>query len=444
MPPLTVHVVPHQHLDIVWRREVAWYRQRRTELYTQALTLLSAHPEATFTFGQAVPICEFLTTEPRWHEPMARLLAEGRLEITGGSETICDLNMCSPGAVVENMASGLDWFESELGYRVTVGDFYWTAWDGTGIRCVAPAAGHSDWGWGCHPNNPDASWVLSPAQRRANVLKALLVVADSPAAHVLFTVMGEEQDVVDDLRVVTHAAFDTAHTQWPGFALLQVRKALHVAADSSAVDVQLELWWIGCTTEVSVTWAAAGDRVEAFTTETLCGSATHSAYTPTANTITGAAFPALNWVRAGDMALFNRGTPGHAIREGQLETMLLRSPVKRWAPWFPVTSTDDMYDNGYHVFTFRVDLDAEGRACSDLHRCGMAFNLPASEPTQACPALIGLPPTVVAAAVRPEGDKGTRVLLFEADGLATDWNAPDGQTIHLAPHGIKRVLIHGN
>ena len=178
MPTPTVHVVPHQHFDIVWRREVAWYRQRRAELYTQALTLLSSHPEATFTFSQSAPIREFLTTQPQWREPMAGLLAEGRLEITGGSETICDLNMCSPGAVVENMASGLAWFESELGYRVTVGafedafgvpaqlpailalfnfrfykagrmpqpgqpdlvdDFVWTARDGTSIHCVAPA-----------------------------------------------------------------------------------------------------------------------------------------------------------------------------------------------------------------------------------------------------------------------------------------------------------------
>jgi len=684
--------VPHQHFDIIWRREVAWYRQRRAELYAQALALLEAHPEATFTFSQAAPMREFLDAQPRWREPMARLLNEGRHEITGGSETICDLNMCSPPAIVDNVASGLAWFESELGYRVTVGafedafgvpaqlpamlalfdyrfykagrmprpgepdlagDFTWAAPDGSRIRCVAPAPGHSDWGWGCHPN-PDTPSDPSPAERRGRMLSALLSAADSSEPHVLFTVMGEEHDIVDDLpgilaeasqrsgkafvfstytryydalaaahwaavphhgpdadfsrlftgcytsriasklnarhlehaiagrdlaavggtgeaatesdrqalyvlqfhdaicgchidenacyldglardagvpaprsespppvcsatvepqavalggfevevtgdrqlelrfrdralgrvchvraredngtlwteaysgralslgdheevlevsreadaiTVVCGAHFDAFHAQWPGFSSLELRKTIRCHADRASVDVELELWWLGCATEIAVAWDAAGGGISECTGETPCGSITRHAYEATPDTITGAAFPVLNWVRAGDLAILNRGTPGHAIRDGDLETILLRSPVKRWSPWFQVTPSDAAHDNGYHVFTFRVDLDAADLAPSALHRRGIQFNLPDPAAIDACPALADLPANVVVAAARPKGADGARVLLFEADGRAADWTTPDGHSLHLSPHGIKRVLIHAS
>lgn len=673
---------------------MAWYRQRRSELYAQALALLETHPQATFTFSQAAPLREFLAGDPRRQEQVAGLLAEGRLEITGGSETICDLNMCSPAAIVDNVASGLAWFAAELGYRVTVGafedafgvpaqlpallalfdyrfykagrmprpgqpdlagDFTWAALDGSVIRCIAPAAGHLDWGWGCHPN-PDHPAIPAPAERRARVLAALLPAGDGSVPHRLFTVMGEEQDVVDDLpgilaeatrrtgsefvfstytryydalaadhwdtaprygpetdlarlftgcyatriaskvnarrleytiagrdlaaasgsgaaatatsrqalytlqfhdaicgchvdenarflgqlahdagaprregarapeppalsgtaapqgvtvgdvrvettgtgrlavrhrgrdlgpichvaaredngtlwtedysgrmlslrddervlainttadtaEVVTLATRDTPHAHWPGFSALQVRKTIRCVAGSASIEVDLELWWLGCATEIVVAWDVAGTGLADCTAEVPCGSVTRRPYTPTPDTMTGAAFPVLNWVRAGAVAVFNRGTPGHVLREGQLETILLRSPVKRWSPWFPVTPSDASHDNGYHRFSFRVDLEAGALPVSALHRRGMRYNLPDPAAMDRCPVLAGLPSNVVAASVRPEKNIGARVLLFEADGCQADWTAPDGQVVQLPAHGIQRVLIHAH
>lgn len=690
----TVHIVPHQHFDIIWRREAAWYKQRRAELYTQALTLLETHPETTFTFSQAAPIREFLTLEPRWQEPMARLLNEGRLEIIGGSETIFDLNMPSPGAIIDNMAMGLDYFKSELGYRVTIGafedafgmpaqlpailtlfdfrfyksdrmprpelpdlngNFIWSAKDGTSIHCISPKTNHSEWGWG-YPQNPDSPTIPSESQRSATVLEALLRVDENPAPHILFTIIGEEHDIVNNLpgilskasrrtgiefvfstysryydsleadywshaphygpdtdlaRVftgcytsridsklnprcleyaitgqdlaaastteppapekarqalcilqshdavcgchidenanylnslaygagvavrshspspspprppdnfafkpihLTHGDFNIAvtddrnlsvcfrdrelgafchliaredngtlwteaysgcqtslidedqvisinednatieivtcgiinapHTLWPGFSSMHLRKSLRFTTGSTLVDVRLELWWMGCATEIAVAWSAAGAAITDCTTETPFGTTSRHPYTPTKDTMTGSAFPALNWVRSGDVAIFNSGTPGHAIRDGLLETILLRSPVKRWSPLFPVTPSDASRDNGYHSFAFQIDLDAGTAPLSDLHRCGIRFNLPNPAVLDNCSKMLGLPSNIVLASMRPEEAKATRVLIFEADGIDTHWITPDGRDILLPPHGIKRELIN--
>ena len=61
---MQIHIVPHQHFDLVWRRPVAWYAERRAQLYRQAIELLEQHEEFTFSFSQTLPLAEFLKTAP--------------------------------------------------------------------------------------------------------------------------------------------------------------------------------------------------------------------------------------------------------------------------------------------------------------------------------------------------------------------------------------------
>ena len=187
-----IHVVPHQHFDLVWRRNVTWYTQRRDQLYTQVMELMRKYPKFTYTFSQAMPIREFLNKHPELGDEFSSYLKSGRFEIIGGSESICDLNMSSPAAIMSNIESGLKYFLDEHNYQVSVGafedafgvpeqlpailktagyrfykagrmprpgeqdlngNFIWKAKGADTIRCISPGNDCSDWGWG-YPDNP--------------------------------------------------------------------------------------------------------------------------------------------------------------------------------------------------------------------------------------------------------------------------------------------------
>jgi hypothetical protein len=222
---------------------------------------------------------------------------------------------------------------------------------------------------------------------------------------------------------------------WPGFASLDVTRTLSLRPDSPWVAMDLSLHWLGSATEIALCWTAAG-AVESCEAETPCGWRRRGPYEPTPDTITGASFPALNWVRAGSTVVFNRGTPAHAVREQRLETILLRSPVRRWSPWFPVTPSHDSQDNGSRTFSFLLNLDAADRAFSDLHRMGMEFNVGPGAKAAPGDWWREAPANLVFAAARRLKDGSLRVVAFEADGRPAEWRGPDGTTRRLPPHGV--------
>ena len=721
----TIHVVPHQHFDLVWRRTASWYSRRRQELLSQMLDMFGRHPGFTFTLSQASVLREFLEKAPSRKTEVVRLLGEGRLEIIGGSETLCDQNLCSGVAILRNIESGLRWFSDELGYRVEIGsfedafgvnaqlpamlqqagyrffkasrmpfngiegihgDFRWEGLDGSVVRCVAPLAPNSDWGWG-FPDNPDEPLKPTPTDRKGKIRTSLRRAIHTDAEHVLFVVMGEEQDIFDgivellyemsaetavpfvfstfsryyatisaaqwdaaplipkqtdlsrlftacyttrteskqtprslehrllgaemtDALVTTHAdgnadawrtlfraqfhdaicgchiaenarqlrrltakamttisartslvpwrpsvprkplrlkrlrpPYDGQHdvgsrtvmiengrlktvtaggksldalcrlslredhgtlwteeysgrryvhaeretvigvaegpdalavtvggtapafrTMWPGFARLAWRRTLtfHRRSDFIAVDVELE--FIGCATEISLRWES--DDLHSCVAEIPFGSVERRAHTPAADTMVGDAFPVLNWVSTAGFAVFNQGTPGHAIRDGRLETILLRSPVKRWSPWFPVTPDQSCWENGRRRFSFLWLPVGANTSNADLHRSGFEFNLGTPIEQATLPCLAGLPPNVVVASMRRAEDRaqgagfrsqdtpaghqtrntknGIRhaieMTVFEADGIPAAWNAPrSSQKIEFKPRAIQTI-----
>ncbi len=698
--PKIIHVVPHQHFDLVWRRDVSWYVRRRAEIYRQVLLLMRECQGATFTFSQAMPIREFLTFHPKYKAEFAAYLAAGRFEITGGMESIVDLNMSSPGAIMANIQSGMQYFHDELHYDVSVGafedafgvpeqlpailnaagyrfykagrmprpgvpdlngDFIWQAKSGDAIRCVSPGDGNSDWGWG-HSDNPDDPVPVSMDQRQEKVLTGLLTAAESDMPDVLYSIMGEEHDLIEDLpellkqaskvtganyvfstytryyeslpedywnnvpvfgsetdlsRLFTgcyssrinsklaprkleynvlgrnfaslagnvpevpryvadslallqfHDAICGCHIDenaarladsftnscemmptfesvvpfatrlpdfkfrsekavngsviewgdfvirldrdklasleylgknlhgfcsisaredngtlwtedytakhrvfredevvervvsdnerlsvetrllcadfkqmWPGFSRLGVKKTLTFQRQSAFVAVKLEINWLGSATEISVRWNAAGEYIATCVAETPFGSRTRTAYTPTADTMTGDSFPILNWCRTGNAAIFNRGTPGHALRNGVLETILLRSPVKRWSPWFPVTPSDAAKDNGTHIFEFVVDLNGVKKSFCQLHQTGIEYNLGNEVKSMEIKAFSRIPDNIVIADAARTDDGRIELLLFEADGKNAVWEDSFFKiSENFKPYQIKRLTI---
>ena len=177
MKKRVLHIVPHQHFDLVWRRTFDWYEQRRAELYRQVMELLRTQPEFTFTFCQVWPIRRWLERDPEMRREFSRWLRSGRIEIVGGTESICDLNMTAPAALDHNVQAGRQWLKEQFGYTVRAaafedafgvsgqlpqliqhwgyeffkagrmprpgqndisGDFRWRGLDGTVIKCISP------------------------------------------------------------------------------------------------------------------------------------------------------------------------------------------------------------------------------------------------------------------------------------------------------------------
>ena len=698
-----IHIVPHQHFDLVWRRDLAWYAQRREQLYTQVLELMRQYSNFTFTFSQAMPVREFLDSHPELRDEFASYLSSGRFEIIGGSESICDLNMTSPAAIMRNLESGIRYFNDELGYQVTVGafedafgvpeqvpavlkslgyrfykagrmprpempdlngNFIWRAKGSDAVRCISPEKDCSDWGWG-YPDNPDDPNPITMDERRQKVLYRLISADNNCSSNVLYSITGEEHDIVDglpelleeasiktgaeyifstysnyynslpenywqdvtsygpetdlarlftgcytsrrnskaaprkleyaitashfaslnkkidelprevseslyllqfhdaicgchidenadeldkyfkksrkliplvpltvpfksqipdfnhekrrklevgsgvikygnftinikqdklrsiyylekqlggicelmaredsgtlwteeyssksrsfadletiesihagknSLEIITKFLYEDFRAMWPGFSSLRVRKHLVFSKRNSYIAVKFEIFWLGSATELAVRWTAAGTNLDICTAEIPFGSRQRTAYTPSRDTMTGDAFPVLNWCRTEHAAILNRGTPGHALRNGGLETIILRSPLKRWSPWFPVTPTHQSCDNGKHIFEFVIDMNGGKKSLSDLHHEGIEYNLGDNVKSVEVDVLACLPDNVVVADARKDSSGQIHLLLFEAEGRDCVWKDYNLNVSELFnPYQIKKCVIN--
>lgn len=675
---MILHIVPHQHFDIVWRRDHQWYRRRRAELYMQAFELLAGNAQVTFSFSQAYALQEFLASHSEYKEPVRQWLKQGRLEFIGGMLTIADVNLSSLASLIQNIDLGRQWFRDELDYEVAVGAFEdafgvsaqlpqvlhlagyqcykagrmprpnrdepvgnyrWQAQNGSLVRCISNTLCGMSWGWG-NRDNPDEPPVTSVAEKCARVKADLVRAIDGAAGfeHALITVMGEEHDIlkelpeivdelnaeyltrnirlgfdtyqnyyrqitdqewektpvyaasedfsrlftgcytsridskirprqletrafaaaspvphavwrnlalmqfhdaiagchvtenaqflaglydescrelatgdyrifwdrvlpdfpaqtvsesalpaefgdwsfaqngenvamayrgcpIPDIGVVAREESGTLWTEeysdrrtdfsgcerltrvcrggsklclqfaaeernfrlfWPGFSRIVYRKTLTFLPDSAWVKVDLDLDFLGNSTEIAV--RIAGDRP---LTEGLAeipgGTVRRTGYSR--QLVCGDAFPALNFVQFDRYVWCNAGTPSHAFRGEGLENIILRSPVKRWAPWFPVTPTDDMWDNGPRKYHFIFCADNRNLSRCDLHKAGIEFNL-MTQGISFDVQPLDLPANLMAAAVTEEA-----VYVYETEGRPAVWR---GQTF--GPLEISKVM----
>ncbi|MBU4212181.1 MAG: hypothetical protein KKD33_06320, partial [Verrucomicrobia bacterium] len=115
-----VMVVPSFHCDVVWRRTPGEQTAIRAAQFSSALNMLAKCPEFRFEFDQAAIVREYLAAHPARLKAMRRFIREGRLDITGGEETIPDTNMVTGEGLVRNFFLGRLWFEETLGVRPVV------------------------------------------------------------------------------------------------------------------------------------------------------------------------------------------------------------------------------------------------------------------------------------------------------------------------------------
>ncbi len=120
-PVDTALVVPHTH----WEGAVFKTREEYLEIglphILKALTMLKTYPDYRFVLDQMCYILPFLERYPAEVPAFRKFLAEGRLQIAGGTNSMHDNNMPSGESIVRQYLLSKWYFRDRLGYDVTTG-----------------------------------------------------------------------------------------------------------------------------------------------------------------------------------------------------------------------------------------------------------------------------------------------------------------------------------
>ncbi|MEW5976472.1 MAG: glycoside hydrolase family 38 C-terminal domain-containing protein [Acidobacteriota bacterium] len=120
-PQETLWLVPHTH----WEGAVFKTREEYLEIglphIVRALTLLKSHPQYRFTLDQVCYVKPFLERYPEEEAAFRQFVAEGRLQLVGGVDTMHDNNMPGGESIVHQILYGKGYYREKLGVDVTVG-----------------------------------------------------------------------------------------------------------------------------------------------------------------------------------------------------------------------------------------------------------------------------------------------------------------------------------
>lgn len=117
----TVLIIPHTH----WEGAVFKTREEYLEVglpnILKALYLLRKYPDYRFVLDQMCYVRPFIERYPSEVAEFRKYLAQGRLQIAGGTDTMHDNNTPSGESIVHQYLLGKSYFREALGYDVTTG-----------------------------------------------------------------------------------------------------------------------------------------------------------------------------------------------------------------------------------------------------------------------------------------------------------------------------------
>src|SRR6266851_2657682 len=117
----TALVIPHTH----WEGAVFKTREEYLEIglphILKALTMLKTYPDYRFVLDQMCYVRPFLERYPAEVAAFRKFLAEGRLQIAGGTDSMHDSNMPSGESIARQYLLSKGYFRDRLGYDVTTG-----------------------------------------------------------------------------------------------------------------------------------------------------------------------------------------------------------------------------------------------------------------------------------------------------------------------------------
>ena len=116
-----VLIIPHTHWEGAVFKTREEYLQEGLPNILKALYLLKKYPDYRFVLDQMCYVRPFIERYPAEMASFREMLAQGRLQIAGGTDTMHDNNMPSAESIVHQYLLGKSWFRERLGYDVTTG-----------------------------------------------------------------------------------------------------------------------------------------------------------------------------------------------------------------------------------------------------------------------------------------------------------------------------------
>ncbi len=114
-------IIPHTH----WEGAVFKTREEYLEIglphILTALNLLKAHPNYRFVLDQVCYVKPFLERYPEEEAAFRKYIAEGRLQIVGGTDVMLDVNMPGGESWIRQVLYGNGYYREKLGVEPTVG-----------------------------------------------------------------------------------------------------------------------------------------------------------------------------------------------------------------------------------------------------------------------------------------------------------------------------------
>lgn len=222
---------------------------------------------------------------------------------------------------------------------------------------------------------------------------------------------------------------------WPGFTALKWRRSLLFFHNFPGLWLRMAFSWRGNSTEISCGCAGGMGADPRAVGAIPFGWQERPACAPAANTLSGDVFPSPRWAALMDQEghrttlVLHSGTPAFRLHGDALENVMLRSPVKRWMPFFPVQPDPTAWDNGDHVMDYCL-LPMDHFDGAQAEQLGTAFlsGLVPADPTETPDqrlrdVLKSTPPGVVVSAVKHQA-KGWRLHVHEAHGRPVEWPLP--------------------
>ena len=117
----TVLIIPHTHWEGAVFKTREEYLEAGLPNILKALYLLKKYPDYRFVLDQMCYVRPFIERYPSEAAAFREFLAEGRLQIAGGTDTMHDNNMPSGESIVHQYLLGKSYFREKLGYDVTTG-----------------------------------------------------------------------------------------------------------------------------------------------------------------------------------------------------------------------------------------------------------------------------------------------------------------------------------
>jgi len=117
----TLWFIPHTHWEGAVFKTREEYLDIGLPIILKALKLLKDHPDYRFVLDQVCYVKPFLERYPEEEASFRKFIAEGRLQLVGGTDVMPDVNMPSGESFVRQILYGKGYYREKLGVDVTVG-----------------------------------------------------------------------------------------------------------------------------------------------------------------------------------------------------------------------------------------------------------------------------------------------------------------------------------